>query len=102
MIRAPPRSTLVPPTTLIRSLGDPRGEVLPAVGQPRQRGPPVPRLGLGQLGGQGGELRLRVGEPALHLLHPGGGIARQAGDRKSTRLNSRQAHISYADFSLKK
>src|SRR3712207_7202559 len=100
MIRRPPRSTLFPYTTLFRSVAD-RNE-------PRQH--------------LLGHLHAREG------LHPADGVAdhdaererevgdvregpsqadrerRQHGeeDRKSTRLNSSHANISYAVFCLKK
>src|SRR3712207_6964572 len=78
MIRRPPRSTLFPYTTLFRSHAPYFGAV--------------------------------VGE---HALVPAGGAAlgatrfddwlrRTARDRKSTRLNSSHANISYAVFCLKK
>src|SRR3712207_7702004 len=82
MIRRPPRSTLFPYTTLFRSggherhmVGDPVGEV--PVHEPRQVGHDA--------GGHGAVVRQVV-----------------AGDRKSTRLNSSHANISYAVFCLKK
>src|SRR3712207_8452852 len=81
MIRRPPRSTLFPYTTLFRSDHD--HVELPG----------------------GVELGLRERQPAgLHL----GGLGAAAGepadqlDRKSTRLNSSHANISYAVFCLKK
>src|SRR3712207_8773241 len=75
MIRRPPRSTLFPYTTLFRSH---EGEL------------PGPRLGP--------RPRLR----ALRRDHRRDGRVRPAGDRKSTRLNSSHANISYAVFCLKK
>src|SRR3712207_7914020 len=78
MIRRPPRSTLFPYTTLFRS---PVREV-------------VPREDLG--GHAGG---------ATALERRGRGLVRPDGhdlDRKSTRLNSSHANISYAVFCLKK
>src|SRR3712207_8054758 len=88
MIRRPPRSTLFPYTTLFRSLG--QAEHLPG---PHQRA--------GHLGGADpqvlGAVRLvrqRRGELRDDLL--------DAEDRKSTRLNSSHANISYAVFCLKK
>src|SRR3712207_8098986 len=89
MIRRPPRSTLFPYTTLFRS--GPRGG----------GGARSPRRGL----------RSRRRAAARHehrglLRHarrarvPRGGGA--GGDRKSTRLNSSHANISYAVFCLKK
>src|SRR3712207_7248992 len=85
MIRRPPRSTLFPYTTLFRSDG---GQVRPAA--PRA-GPLRLRL-LGRLRGR--EL------PALPGPELRRAIRRQ--DRKSTRLNSSHANISYAVFCLKK
>src|SRR5215203_6754226 len=73
MIRRPPRSTLFPYTTLFRS-------VLPRRLRRRLRG----RAQRGQPDGS-------VGRGHLHLR-----------DRKSTRLNSSHANISYAVFCLKK
>src|SRR3712207_8420838 len=84
MIRRPPRSTLFPYTTLFRS----------------------------ELEIHDGDT-FAAGPVTLHALHtpghsPGGvslwdGAARVfAGDRKSTRLNSSHANISYAVFCLKK
>src|SRR3712207_8489270 len=88
MIRQPPRSTLFPYTTLFRSSWLVRDDV---------------------------RLRARVFEArARHQLHPHHGpreVERDAEvpehvaadeDRKSTRLNSRHANISYAVFCLKK
>src|SRR3712207_7496223 len=85
MIRRPPRSTLFPYTTLFRSRG-------PLHGHPaRQRGhgvvSPCPRS---RCSDRADVLRLR----ALLAL---GDV-----DRKSTRLNSSHANISYAVFCLKK
>src|SRR3712207_7491287 len=81
MIRRPPRSTLFPYTTLFRSVGDALRDELGdlAVGVPHR-----PRW------------QLREGvvgfAPPYDL----------AQDRKSTRLNSSHANISYAVFCLKK
>src|SRR5258707_8509614 len=84
MIRRPPRSTLFPYTTLFRS------ELLE---HRRDAG----RRGGGAFGDQLLPLRrgLRVG---VHDRRVGGGDQ----DRKSTRLNSSHANISYAVFCLKK
>src|SRR3712207_7367642 len=87
MIRRPPRSTLFPYTTLFRSLHDRHG------GAVRQHdGHLQQRLELvaDAVGGQRRE-RLR----AVAALQ-------QERDRKSTRLNSSHANISYAVFCLKK
>src|SRR3712207_7554053 len=89
MIRRPPRSTLFPYTTLFRSEVD-HSRYLRAVGSPGPRRAalggatspgPEPRRGVVPLGTRG----------ALYPL-----------DRKSTRLNSSHANISYAVFCLKK
>src|SRR3712207_7498777 len=88
MIRRPPRSTLFPYTTLFRSgAGDPSGH------------------------GEAGDHALLQVDMALLLLDhvadqavlPRAELERAiAGDRKSTRLNSSHANISYAVFCLKK
>src|SRR5258707_11607103 len=72
MIRRPPRSTLFPYTTLFRSSDRARHRAL------------EPRRGL-------------AGKQPHDGLRRGG-----ARDRKSTRLNSSHANISYAVFCLKK
>src|SRR3712207_7194839 len=83
MIRRPPRSTLFPYTTLFRSLR---------------------RVG----GGGNAHITIKIGEKEV----PWDGISKigdiillktsEAKDRKSTRLNSSHANISYAVFCLKK
>src|SRR3712207_6927111 len=85
MIRRPPRSTLFPYTTLFRS---DRGRVQPA--RPRQGGRALGRTRLGQVGPGADEDE--VVPPVVGSLE----------DRKSTRLNSSHANISYAVFCLKK
>src|SRR3712207_8206445 len=85
MIRRPPRSTLFPYTTLFRSL---RGEVL-------RGGEEHPRLE--QLADIPGKL---AGPLADQILIGARSFAEE--DRKSTRLNSSHANISYAVFCLKK
>src|SRR3712207_9280601 len=89
MIRRPPRSTLFPYTTLFRSV---RG-----LGWP---GRLEARVGLGR----GQELLQDGGEAAEVGLAPvaAGALALLDEDRKSTRLNSSHANISYAVFCLKK
>src|SRR3712207_8736656 len=81
MIRRPPRSTLFPYTTLFRSRR--RLALRPATVTSVQRAGPLPERKLHAAA------RLRV---ELHDLP----------DRKSTRLNSSHANISYAVFCLKK
>src|SRR3712207_8388067 len=102
MIRQPPRSTLFPYTTLFRSR---------LLGLPYPGGPHLERLA-------------REGDPAAFAFPTGKGVGgldfsfaglktallykvRELGDdapldRKSTRLNSSHANISYAVFCLKK
>src|SRR3712207_7148489 len=84
MIRRPPRSTLFPYTTLFRSRkgASPQGPQ----GEHRDRAPGAFLV----LGHHRGEHRLRPFRRPL------------GGDRKSTRLNSSHANISYAVFCLKK
>src|SRR3712207_8696829 len=93
MIRRPPRSTLFPYTTLFRSR--------------RRRGPqqvhraldPAPlQVAVRRLAERGRErpdevARRAAGQPCERL---------DVEDRKSTRLNSSHANISYAVFCLKK
>src|SRR3712207_7460562 len=93
MIRRPPRSTLFPYTTLFRS---DRGGVLPVLrGElPRRRDDAVRRrIGLRPV--------RRRGHPRRRAVHGRRG-AQEHEDRKSTRLNSSHANISYAVFCLKK
>src|SRR3712207_7623521 len=82
MIRRPPRSTLFPYTTLFRSWPT------AATGQTPVRG--RTRTAAAERG------RARREAPPT-----GGGGCRRV-DRKSTRLNSSHANISYAVFCLKK
>src|SRR3712207_8002281 len=90
MIRRPPRSTLFPYTTLFRSrVGLAGYERAPGVGD----GEDPPAEGPRRLDGGQGVGRL----PALAY-----GDDERLLDRKSTRLNSSHANISYAVFCLKK
>src|SRR3712207_7827212 len=86
MIRRPPRSTLFPYTTLFRS---------------RAAGAPEPAPG-----GGGPAARGRAPGLARDLAAPPPGVGHRLlphhADRKSTRLNSSHANISYAVFCLKK
>src|SRR3712207_8157718 len=93
MIRRPPRSTLFPYTTLFRSR-QARLEVQ-RVGRPVHRGDHVRAAEW-----QAAEPEA-VGDPDRRRLSRRG--QRPPGiDRKSTRLNSSHANISYAVFCLKK
>src|SRR3712207_7879869 len=92
MIRRPPRSTLFPYTTLFRSHVD-------------RRVPPEGRARCVDCGA-----RTPGSRSVRWLCHPGGAVrkgdsgpmTRLGTDRKSTRLNSSHANISYAVFCLKK
>src|SRR3712207_8300527 len=85
MIRRPPRSTLFPYTTLFRSAVGGLSEH--HVGRAR-----------GVVAVVGGAHDLIVLAVAVHVGCPGD----RGADRKSTRLNSSHANISYAVFCLKK
>src|SRR3712207_9524650 len=78
IIRRPPRSTLFPYTTLFRSPALRRRDVACLLRRARPAAAGAP---------SGGRRRLQHGADR---------------DRKSTRLNSRHANISYAVFCLKK
>src|SRR3712207_8615106 len=85
MIRRPPRSTLFPYTTLFRSAFF-AGVLLSCL--------PVGRW-----------IDRHGGKPVLALAYAPvviGNLAMALADRKSTRLNSSHANISYAVFCLKK
>src|SRR3712207_7903643 len=96
MIRRPPRSTLFPYTTLFRSSQrHHRGGQ--GQGGSRPRGPPSELHRGPQLGCRRGPVEDERGDQRRR-----GAAARVRGDRKSTRLNSSHANISYAVFCLKK
>src|SRR3712207_7906521 len=86
MIRRPPRSTLFPYTTLFRSGG-----------QRLQRGAAAGAAGVRRCGADGAGLHAVLLDAPDHLGRHGHRL-----DRKSTRLNSSHANISYAVFCLKK
>src|SRR3712207_8311124 len=93
MIRRPPRSTLFPYTTLFRSpstVGRARLPAEPGVPPDAGAGQPGCR---GTSGGSARGARVRVIRSTSSVI---------AVDRKSTRLNSSHANISYAVFCLKK
>src|SRR3712207_7655596 len=88
MIRRPPRSTLFPYTTLFRSGPEP---------ERRLRRRVRPRAAADRRGGVDAQH-----EGAPEVLGQLRGAAERVRDRKSTRLNSSHANISYAVFCLKK
>src|SRR3712207_8141650 len=97
MIRRPPRSTLFPYTTLFRSMAAPR-RGLGEGEQPAARSAPI-------RGGRRTAGTARGAGPAPlepRRASPGRVSALCGEDRKSTRLNSSHANISYAVFCLKK
>src|SRR3712207_9335226 len=101
MIRRPPRSTLFPYTTLFRSrsTGRPRGDPTPPAVGALPGGDARLRLGRGpRRSGAAGAPRLggaRDTDGARPRL-PDPRSAWRSEDRKSTRLNSSHANISYA------
>src|SRR3712207_7124663 len=91
MIRRPPRSTLFPYTTLFRS------DLSDFTGLTERAGDAVAAANAARLG----DLAVQAGASRR------GRLVKQLGDgvlldRKSTRLNSSHANISYAVFCLKK
>src|SRR3712207_8663807 len=94
MIRRPPRSTLFPYTTLFRS-DEPVtfGKWSPKNSDGKYRGPVTLKVALAySINTVAAQLAVEVGPEAVV----------QTADRKSTRLNSSHANISYAVFCLKK
>src|SRR5258707_3684301 len=91
MIRRPPRSTLFPYTTLFRSLALAQHGALRAPARPLRDASAVSD----QADTAPGPLRDRAWVPGADRRGP-------PGDRKSTRLNSSHANISYAVFCLQK
>src|SRR3712207_7394178 len=88
MIRRPPRSTLFPYTTLFRSSAAPRKPWRASVAAARPFMADQPTW-----------KRLVQAPLARNCSEP---AAWERADRKSTRLNSSHANISYAVFCLKK
>src|SRR3712207_8308373 len=84
MIRRPPRSTLFPYTTLFRSVGHRHALVVAPAGAVG-----VPAV-------------VAAGHREVDLVVAVGALLGGVQDRKSTRLNSSHANISYAVFCLKK
>src|SRR5438445_8533279 len=88
MIRWPPRSTLFPYTTLFRSLAERSFDVALFGAASRYFGDLMAR-------------RLELAPEKVRVVYNGINLE-GFGDRKSTRLNSSHANISYAVFCLKK
>src|SRR3712207_9278929 len=110
MIRRPPRSTLFPYTTLFRS----DVPIHRVAGVPF---PPYPQIMLAPSNPRVGRALKKFRPDLIHAVNPfvlGSGapfyahrmglplVASYHTDRKSTRLNSSHANISYAVFCLKK
>src|SRR3712207_8903410 len=93
MIRRPPRSTLFPYTTLFRS------GVQDTAGQAAQQAQDTAQ-------GAAQQTQDAAGQAPQQAQEAAGQAAQQtdegSADRKSTRLNSSHANISYAVFCLKK
>src|SRR3712207_7583959 len=102
MIRRPPRSTLFPYTTLFRSEGaaDKERAHQAGVGQVVDRAGQVQPVAA-FVDVEAGEF-VRPEEVGLLVLEGDAVLVEVEGDRKSTRLNSSHANISYAVFCLKK
>src|SRR2546430_13435065 len=99
MIRRPPRSTLFPYTTLIRSI----------VGEGPERRVLARRIAVLRLAGSvrlagyvDGADRLLARAAGFVISSRTEGLPLALLDRKSTRLNSSHSQISYAVFCLKK
>src|SRR3712207_7831156 len=88
MIRRPPRSTLFPYTTLFRSSRTQKDAAGPPSAAEQRWRELMPNRG-------------RSAARAIALVGPNGS-GKTSLDRKSTRLNSSHANISYAVFCLKK
>src|SRR3712207_8081607 len=99
MIRRPPRSTLFPYTTLFRS-EQPLAFVHPLVREAVYRDQPAAERALRHERAAGLLRAARASDEqvAAHLLR----APVRGEDRKSTRLNSSHANISYAVFCLQK
>src|SRR3712207_8345839 len=89
MIRRPPRSTLFPYTTLFRSR---------ALGADDERA----QVRAGLLAAERDHRAVRADQREREDVVRGEAVLEAVRDRKSTRLNSSHANISYAVFCLKK
>src|SRR3712207_8489853 len=93
MLRRPPRSTLFPYTTLFRSGRGPRLGLSRPPGRHLLRDQPAEDR-------VGGVLRDALAQRERQVAQVE--VPRAPADRKSTRLNSSHANISYAVFCLQK
>src|SRR3712207_8825317 len=90
MMRGPPRSTLFPYTTLFRSEADETGSMLAIVGATPEEAAEIAAEANVTVANDNAPGQVVLSGPRADL------------DRKSTRLNSSHANISYAVFCLKK
>src|SRR3712207_7822541 len=90
MIRRPPRSTLFPYTTLFRSTVERAAEII------KNLPPEVPRPAAVRI------VRKTLEATGTDIADLMTSTRARESDRKSTRLNSSHANISYAVFCLKK
>src|SRR3712207_7476544 len=102
MIRRPPRSTLFPYTTLFRSVKLPERRKSAAFMLYRRHARQVMLVNEAQdIGANCGQRPVRLGDgghsPRVGIRRRGVGEP-EGQDRKSTRLNSSHANISYAVF----
>src|SRR3712207_7403078 len=95
MIRRPPRSTLFPYTTLFRSLREAQGRLEATTKNVR-----IQERRVRDLGDRIAALQQKLKEQQAHAGTLD--VDLKSRDRKSTRLNSSHANISYAVFCLKK
>src|SRR3712207_8136611 len=102
MIRRPPRSPLFPYTTLFRSDNASGAAALVAIARDLLRHPPAASVVIAAIDA---EERGMSGARGLVRALEGRDVVLNVNldiDRKSTRLNSSHANISYAVFCLKK
>src|SRR3712207_7254241 len=92
MIRRPPRSTLFPYTTLFRSVFGEREKSLELIKEFLRSNVGIPF----------GRLDVAVSQHSANRFDRNTSFQSNQRDRKSTRLNSSHANISYAVFCLKK
>src|SRR3712207_8563884 len=91
MIRRPPRSTLFPYTTLFRSYGESEERLRDVFKQAEENAPSI--IFIDEIDSIASKREEVSGDVEKRIVSQ---------DRKSTRLNSSHANISYAVFCLKK